>query len=102
MELKVGDEMKKFLNKIKDSWKWITLFATIITGFWTIFKYFDNQNEEIAKSIQMSEKSIIWNDNIPIIERASVCDDYLARGYNSYTKKLCENVILQDETLAKR
>ncbi len=93
--------MKKFLNKIKDSWQWITLFVTIIGGFWTIFKYFDNQNEEMARTIQMAEKSIIWNENIPVIERASVCDDYLARGYNSYTKKLCENVILQDEKIVR-
>ncbi len=50
--------------------------------------------------MRLSEKSIIWNKEIPKVERAEVCDMYLSAGYDSYTKKLCENVILQDETLA--
>lgn len=86
----------QILNKIKESWQWITLLITILGGFWGVFKYFDSQNEEMTKAIQMSEKAIIWNKEIPVIERANVCDDYLARGYNSYTKKLCENVILKE------
>ena len=95
--------MEKLIEKIKKYWGSITLIIGILSAvfgcFWKIFTYFDYQNEEMAKTIQMAEKSIIWNKEIPIIERASVCDDYLARGYNSYTKKLCENVILQDESI---
>ena len=97
--------MEKLFEKIKKYWGWATLTIAILSAifgcFWKIFKYFDEQNEEMAKTIQMAEKSIIWNTNVPVIERATVCDDYLSRGYNSYTKKLCENVILQDEKLAK-
>ena len=93
--------MKKFLDEIKKSWQWITLLTAVIGGFWSVFHYFDKQNDEMARAIQMSEKAIIWNKEIPVIERASVCDDYLSRGYNSYTKKLCENVILQDERLTE-
>lgn len=96
--------MEKLMEKLKKYWGWITLSVAILTAifgcFLKVFNYFDGQNEEMAKTIQMAEKSIIWNDKIPVIERANVCDDYLARGYNSYTKKLCENVILQDERLA--
>ena len=91
------------MNNLKKYWGWITFGVSVtsilVGGFVKILRSFDAQNEEMAKTIQMAEKSIIWNDQIPIIERASVCDDYLARGYNSYTKKLCENVILQDEKL---
>ena len=97
--------MDKLMEKIKKYWGWTTLivsiFSILIGGFTKVLKSIDAQNEEMAKAIQMSEKSIIWNKEIPKIERANVCDDYLARGYNSYTKKLCENVILQDEQLAE-
>ena len=95
--------MEKIMNNLKKYWGWLTFGVSVISilvgGFAKILESFDAQNQDMAKAIQMSEKSIIWNDQIPIIERASVCDDYLARGYNSYTKKLCENVILQDEKL---
>ena len=96
--------MEKLMNNIKKYWGWVTLSVGILS---VVFNFFikildglDAQNDELAKAIQMSEKAIIWNKDIPIIERAGVCDDYLARGYNSYTKKLCENVILQDSSLA--
>ena len=93
--------MIKVLNKIKDGWQWLTLFITIIgaVGGLSIrmVRYFDDQNEEMNRTLQMSEKSIIWNKDIPRIERAGICDDYLAHGWNSYTKKLCENVILNED-----
>ena len=96
--------MEKFFEKLKKYWGWITLlisiFSFLIGGYNAISDKLEAQNADMAKAIQMSEKAIIWNKEIPIIERASVCDDYLSRGYNSYTKKLCENVILQDESLS--
>ena len=95
--------MEKFMEKLKKYWGWVTFVVSVLTiligGFTAVLRGLDNQNEEMARAIQMSEKAIIWNKEIPKIERASVCDDYLARGYNSYTKKLCENVILVDENL---
>ena len=95
--------LDKIMEKIKKWWGWATLivtaFSVLIGGFVTVIRSIDAQNEEMNKTIQMAEKSIIWNKEIPKIERASVCDDYLSRGFNSYTKKLCENVILKDETL---
>ena len=97
--------MEKFMKNLKKYWGWITFVASVLTiiigGFTAVLRGLDNQNEEMARAIQMSEKAIIWNKEIPKIERASVCDDYLARGYNSYTKKLCENVILVDESLSE-
>ena len=54
----------------------------------------DNAYNEILVTIktneQMSLKSIIWNDNIPISDRLSACDIYIKKGYNSVTKKHCE------------
>ncbi len=94
--------MKKFLKKVKESWQWVSLFIAIISGFWTMFKYFDNQNEELSETSKLAQQAIIWNKDVPVIQRAEVCDLYLSKGFDSYTKKLCENVILQDEQLAKK
>ena len=93
--------MKKVLEKIKEGWQWITLLITIIASVGGLsikmVRYFDDQNEEMNRTLQMAEKSIIWNKDIPRIERASICDDHLSHGWNSYTKKLCENVILNED-----
>ena len=98
------------MKKLEKSWKHITLIGTIIVtvcsvlitifGFFhKILNEFDKQNELLEDTSKLAEKSFIWNKEIPRVERAEVCDLYLAKGYDSYTKKLCENVILQDETL---
>lgn len=98
------------MKKIEKGWKHITLIGTIIVtvcsvlitifGFFhKILNEFDKQNELLEDTSKLAEKSFIWNKEIPRVERAEVCDLYLAKGYDSYTKKLCENVILQDETL---
>ncbi len=42
---------------------------------------------------QMSLKNTIWNENIPIEDRAAACDIYLSLNYNSYTKKKCELIL---------
>ena len=85
--------MKKILEKFKKNWELIVFLVGVLTFIWSGFQMIDSKLDIITKSIQMSEKAIIWNDNIPIMERASVCDDYLAQGFNSYTKKYCEKVI---------
>ena len=95
------------IEKLEKYWKQICTIIAIITfiggcfGYFNrIIKEFDDQNEKLDNAMRLSEKSIIWNKEIPKVERAEVCDMYLSAGYDSYTKKLCENVILQDETLA--
>ena len=96
--------MEKFMEKLKKYWGWVTLTVTILVAifgcFWKVFVYFDNQNEELAETQKIAQQALIWNKEIPSIQRAEVCDLYLSKGFDSYTKKLCENVILQDENLA--
>lgn len=74
-----------------------SILIIIITNTWKLSKYhekIDNAYNEILATIktneQMSLKSIIWNDNIPISDRLSACDIYIKKGYNSVTKKHCE------------
>ena len=87
----------KFLEELKKHYVTLVFFVGII---WAVFQFYQsylNNNEEMLHTLkttqQMSLKSVIWNDAIPIGERASACDTYLDAGYNSLTKKECEVII---------
>lgn len=78
----------------------VAILTIIITNTWKLSKYhekIEKSYDEILVSIktneQMSLKSIIWNESIPISDRLSACDTYISRGYNSVTKKHCEIAI---------
>ena len=91
--------MEKKISKLKDYWWLLTILGTIITGIWGVSWGFKERNDEILETLkttqQMALKSVIWNENIPLDERASACDVYLSAGYNSFTKKECEIIIEQ-------
>lgn len=88
------------MEKLKKYKELVVIILFFIGLIWSCFafyqSYLDN-NEEIVDTLkttqQMSLKSVIWNDNIPIGERTSACDVYLNAGYNSLTKKHCEKLI---------
>lgn len=91
----------KFLEELKKHYITIVFFIGLIWGVFTFYqKYLDN-NKEILNTLkttqQMSLKSVIWNDAIPLGERATACDTYLQAGYNSLTKKECSVIIEQAE-----
>lgn len=88
------------LKKIKEYKEWIVIVFGILSIIWSVFmRYqgFIDKNEELITTIkttqQMALKSVIWNEEIPIAERASACDVYLNAGYNSLTKKECEAIL---------
>lgn len=88
------------LKKIKEYKEWLVIAVGIISIIWGVFmRYqgFIDKNEELITTIkttqQMALKSVIWNEEIPIAERASACDVYLNAGYNSLTKKECESIL---------
>ena len=85
------------IKKLKEYWWVLTTLILILTEIWAFFgvlQGFKDENEELVYTLkttqQMSLKSVIWNEAIPIAERASACDVYLNAGYNSLTKKECE------------
>ena len=93
------------IKVLKEYWWLITTIAAIIGCIWSVFGTYQANNdkhEELVEttktSLQMSLKSVIWNDKIPLAERASACDVYLNSGFNSLTKKECE-VILENAEL---
>lgn len=88
------------LKKYKEKYLLIMFFVGILWSIFSFYQTYKDNNEELKDTLkttqQMSLKSVIWNDNIPLAERTSACDVYLNNGYNSLTKKHCE-VILKEE-----
>ena len=89
--------MYQFLKKLKEEYLVLTFFLSlIISGFFFSHNSLNKYNdilETVKTTQQMSLKSVIWNESIPIGERASACDVYLNAGYNSMTKKECEMIL---------
>ena len=78
----------------------VSILILIISNTWRVSKYhekIDKSYNEILTTIktneQMSLKSIIWNESVPTTDRLSACDTYIKRGYNSVTKKHCEQAL---------
>lgn len=101
-------EKKNLISKLKDYY-WLVATILIIvcgifSGIWATFskyqKILDNYEETlttIKTTQQMALKSVIWNEDIPKIERINACDVYLVAGYNSATKKHCETIIEESD-----
>lgn len=89
--------MMEKLKKIKDYWVLLTtIIGLLLSGFIYAHNLLNKIND-VQKTInttqQMALKSIIWNSEIPLVERSSACDVYLKDGYNSFTKKECELIV---------
>ena len=92
------------MEKLKKAKEYYLLLVFFVGLIWTVFKFYQaylDTNEEIRNRLnttqQMSLKSVIWNDNIPLGERMTACDTYLGQGYNSLTKKHCEKILKESE-----
>lgn len=85
------------LEKINKNWKTITVALAAVFAIFMFGHNLLNSYEELIATnkmtLQMALKSIIWNDNIPDVERESACDTYLKNGWNSYTKKECQIIL---------
>ena len=91
------------IKKLKEHWKFISSFFIATWAVFGFYQKFLDNNEEILETLkttqQMSLKSVIWNDNIPLGERTTACDAYLKAGYNSLTKKHCEKILKESEEI---
>lgn len=95
------NKLKKAADFILKYWALVGI-AGVLLGF--IYKYtfgvvnnIDNRLDDIQQiataNQQMTLRNTIWNDSIPVEDRAGACDLYLSLGYNSYTKKKCEQIL---------
>ena len=89
--------MKKKLENIKSWYLLAAFFIGIVVALFMAMHNTLNKYDEILGTIkttqQMALKSVIWNKEIPLGERASACDAYLSAGYNSLTKKECQIIV---------
>lgn len=87
----------ELLKKFKEKYLLMTFLVGLIFSVFMTFHNTLNKYDDILDTLkttqQMSLKSVIWNDNIPLGERTSACDVYLEAGYNSLTKKHCEKLV---------
>lgn len=69
---------------------WIVAGITII---WSAFGYYYKFEENMKVIQKASLRNTIWNVNIPLHDRLESCDSYLELGYNSETKKYCNQLL---------
>ncbi len=95
------NKIKKIADFILKYWALVGIFVGIIVFVYNLtFGTINNINNQLVEikditvsTQQLSLRNTIWNDNIPVEDRALACDTYISLGYNSYTKKKCEQIL---------
>ena len=88
--------MDKLEKNIKRLIMWGGWFVSIVVALWSAFGFYYKTTENL-KIIQKSTlRNTIWNETIPMHDRLESCDSYLALGYNSETKKYCNELLAKD------
>ena len=98
--MEVGDRVKeinKLTKKVQLLLMWGGWLVAIVTILWNIFGMY-YQFKDNLKIIQKSTlRNTIWNETIPMHDRLESCDSYLKLGYNSETKKYCNQLLERGE-----
>ena len=85
--------MESITNKLKP----IVLFGGWIVSavlfLWGVFGFYYGTKDELKLIQKMTLRNTIWNENIPMGDRLESCDHYLELGFNSQTKKYCNNLL---------
>ena len=84
--------MKKTLEVLKSNWQWITLLVAILGVGIKVGTWFHDQNQEMDELKKSSWQALIYSD-APLVQRAESCDNYLADGFDSYTKDYCNRLL---------
>ena len=85
--------MENLVKKIKIYRYFIAFIFFLIGVLWGVFKYIYNFEENIKVIQKATLRNTIWNVNIPLHDRLESCDSYLELGYNSETKKYCNELL---------
>lgn len=85
--------MKKLVEQIK-LWEFIVgIFVSVVGVIWFVFATFNSFMDELKLIQKMTLRNTIWNENIPMGDRLESCDHYLELGFNSQTKKYCNELL---------
>ena len=88
--------MDKLEKNIKRLITWGGWFVSIVIGLWSLFGLYYRFNEDLKVIQKSTLRNTIWNENIPMHDRLESCDSYLELGYNSETKKYCNELLVKD------
>lgn len=99
--MKRESKIKNMADFILKYWSLVGIFVAVIGFIYKLtFGTINNIGERLSEikeiatnNQQMTLRNAIWNENIPVEDRALACDKYLGLGYNSYTKKKCEHIL---------
>ena len=85
--------MENITKKIKPYVLFGGWIVSIVLFLWTIFGVYYKFEENLKVIQKASLRNTIWNINIPLHDRLESCDSYLELGYNSETKKYCNQLL---------
>lgn len=87
------DKAEKIIKRVTTWGGWI---ISLVIGLWSLFGLYYRFNEDLKVIQKSTLRNTIWNDTIPMHDRLESCDSYLQLGYNSETKKYCEDLLAKD------
>ena len=79
---------------------WVFLLGIIVTVLvtgWAVFSLFYRFMDELKLIQKMTLRNTIWNESIPMHDRLESCDHYIELGFNSETKKYCNDLLERDD-----
>ena len=85
--------MEKAEKNIKRLIMWGGWVASAVIGLWSLFGLYFNFKTDLQTIQKLTLRNTIWNDNIPMHDRLESCDSYIELGFNSETKKYCEDLL---------
>lgn len=88
--------MDKLEKNIKRLITWGGWFISLVVGLWSLFGLYFNFKTELREIQKLTLRNTIWNETIPMHDRMESCDSYIELGYNSETKKYCEELLKKD------
>lgn len=87
------DKAEKIIKRLITWGGWI---VSLVIGLWSLFGLYNRFNEDLQTIQKSTLRNTIWNETIPMHDRLESCDSYIKLGYNSETKKYCDELLKKD------
>lgn len=88
-----ADRLEKNIKRFITFGGWI---LSLIIGLWSLFGIYYDLKEDLEAIQKSTLRNTIWNVNIPMHDRLESCDTYIKLGYNSETRKYCDDLLSKD------
>ena len=88
--------MDKAEKTIKRIITWGGWLVSLVIGLWSLFGLYNRFYEDLRVIQKSTLRNTIWNETIPMHDRLESCDSYIKLGYNSETKKYCDDLLKKD------